>query len=753
MRKTGLVLFFAGAILILVCVTVQAITLPDTGQTKCYDSEGTEIPDCTSTGQDGEYHYNPMSYTDHGDGTVTDNNTGLMWQKCSMWQNHLTCSGGAPYANWYQASGTYHAIYNSSSMNVCGSLQLGEYTDWRLPTRKDLLTIVNHGTNNPAIETTVFPNTPCNQDYNGAWSSEYPNEYDAWFVDFQYGEVKINDMNLGPRYIQVRCVRGPQANPFYIDHGNGTVTDNRTGLIWQKCSAGQNYLTCSGEANTMNWEDALTYCNNLYLGVKTDWRLPNIRELISPTDLAYFPNTGNNYWSSTSFEAGPSMAWGAAFGGQGAGYEGKGIALNARCVRGDGHAGSFLVSATAVSDWEGSKCNISSNPTGINVAYPTTKNSGIILLKGSSVVVTATAPAGAIVSWTDCATAGGTESGKNTQTATCSFTNLGEDKAVTASFVRTTPGNGECGSANGRSFTTTPTSNLCAPGSTAGAVTAIGTGWTWTCTGQEGGQTASCAANLKTYTITTASLPSDGGTVTCVPNPVYHGSTSVCTITPASDYVIASAAGCGTGILNNNTYNTGVIKSACTVTGYFAHELTVTISGQGEGSVTDSAGTLVFTGNTGTGIYDHGQAVTLTATVNESTDTARAVRVTAAGGSYFLRWDGCDSASGVTCNLSMNSNRTAKAVFSCDNKAVIVEGTGQQFDSIQAAYDGSSTGSTIETRNLAFSQNLAFASGKTISLLGGYNCGYTAQSGFTTVKGSLTIGGTDRVTIDKIRIK
>lgn len=53
--------------------------LPDTGQTKCYQGviPYAEIP-CAGTGQDGAYNINPMSFTDNGNDTVADNNTGLM---------------------------------------------------------------------------------------------------------------------------------------------------------------------------------------------------------------------------------------------------------------------------------------------------------------------------------------------------------------------------------------------------------------------------------------------------------------------------------------------------------------------------------------------------------------------------------------------------------------------------------------------------------------------------------------------------
>ena len=71
----------------------------------------------------------------------------------------------------------------------------------------------------------------------------------------------------------VRCVRGGQTQQSLVDNGDGTVTDNRTGLIWQQ-----------GEPGAMTWNSALTYCEGLSLAGSTDWRLPNIKELESLVD-------------------------------------------------------------------------------------------------------------------------------------------------------------------------------------------------------------------------------------------------------------------------------------------------------------------------------------------------------------------------------------------------------------------------------------------------------------------------------------
>jgi Protein of unknown function (DUF1566) len=195
-------------IIFLISVSVaHAFKLPDTGQTTCYDSSGNVI-NCAGTGQDGEYTINPMSYNDNGDGTVTDNITGLMWQKCSVGQNNdSTCSGTAAVYTWYQASGTYDATYNPSSQDVCGSLSLGGHTDWRLPTKKELITIVDYSIpySGPAINTTYFSNTAASDYWSSTTYAIIP--VGAWGVDFDGGYVGGGN-KYGAWY--VRCVRGGQ---------------------------------------------------------------------------------------------------------------------------------------------------------------------------------------------------------------------------------------------------------------------------------------------------------------------------------------------------------------------------------------------------------------------------------------------------------------------------------------------------------------------------------------------------------------
>jgi hypothetical protein len=116
--------------------------------------------------------------------------------------------------------------------------------------------------------------------------------------------------------------------PRFTDNGDGTVTDNLTGLIWLKNA------NCDG---VKIWADALTYFNTLASGVcglsdssvAGDWRMPNLFELESLRDMAYStpcisnavgtdkwttgdPFTGvqsTYYWSSTTREISTTNAW------------------------------------------------------------------------------------------------------------------------------------------------------------------------------------------------------------------------------------------------------------------------------------------------------------------------------------------------------------------------------------------------------------------------------------------------------------
>ena len=135
-------------------------------------------------------------YTDHGDGTVTDNATGLMWQKCSLGLSASDClTGGAQTYIWHAA---LTAAKTANTNNDSG------YSDWRLPNKNELESLLEDACSAPAINTSMFPNTL------GKYWSSSPEAYytgAAWPVDFDYGYVH-GDGKDQSKY--VRLVRGSQ---------------------------------------------------------------------------------------------------------------------------------------------------------------------------------------------------------------------------------------------------------------------------------------------------------------------------------------------------------------------------------------------------------------------------------------------------------------------------------------------------------------------------------------------------------------
>lgn len=287
--------------------------VPDTGQTTSYTA---------TFGEDDDYNaVNQPSYTDNSNSTVTDNVTGLMWQRCLVGQTtDAACSGAAATYNWYQATGTADATSNpGGATNVCGSQATGGFGDWRLPAPNELSFL--HSSNSRAFFPTVFWANWSATPYVGSAAS-------AWVADADANPGFALKTGLQ----SIRCVRGNPVTASFNDNGDGTVTDNVTALMWQQ------------QDSTNWWEQDITYCEGLALATFTDWRLPNKNELQSIVDYsaygpaidrAYFSGShGARYYSSTSSAINTAYAFYVDFtSGEGYSYY-KTKPYYARCVRG-----------------------------------------------------------------------------------------------------------------------------------------------------------------------------------------------------------------------------------------------------------------------------------------------------------------------------------------------------------------------------------------------------------------------------------
>ena len=201
---------------------VSAAPVPDTGQTTCYDGDGNVIT-CPSPGQrfhgqDANYTINPPSYTKLN-GMVRDNVTGLIWEV------KTDKDGTKDYDNPHDADNTYtwydpNPATNGGNAGTPGegtdtddfidalnNAGFGGYSDWRLPTIKELVYLVEHSIPypGPTIKTAFFPNTVSSY----YWSSTTyaGSTISAWSVNF-YNGYDDRGNKVTSRY--VRAVRGGQ---------------------------------------------------------------------------------------------------------------------------------------------------------------------------------------------------------------------------------------------------------------------------------------------------------------------------------------------------------------------------------------------------------------------------------------------------------------------------------------------------------------------------------------------------------------
>lgn len=269
----------------------------DTGQIRCYNNTiEVSYPRSGSVffGQDAQYTGHQPAYRDNGDGTVTDLVTGLMW----------TQDPGTKK--------TYHQALAGAS-----TCKAGGYKDWRLPTIKELYSLIlfsgtdpdpmssNTSSQRPFIDAKVFKFQYGNPqqgdriiDSQFATSTKYRSttmggNETMFGVNFADGRIKGYPIGRGARMpgrgektYFVLYVRGNQnyGQNKFVDNGDGTITDQATGLMWMKADS----------AKGMNWQQALSYAENLEHAGYSDWRLPNAKELHSIVDYSRCPDVTNS---------------------------------------------------------------------------------------------------------------------------------------------------------------------------------------------------------------------------------------------------------------------------------------------------------------------------------------------------------------------------------------------------------------------------------------------------------------------------
>ena len=309
--------------------------IPDTGQVTCYSNSG-KI-DCPAAGQrffgqDANYAGPKMAYKDNGDGTVTDLVTGLMWSKAV----------------------DTHKVSLVEAEKMASVMTLGGHTDWRVPTIKELYSLINfngytglaqrrsqppdrqqaQGRPQPpdGQQAQGRPQPPGRQQAQGGFQAPAPADA-VPFINTDYFDFLYGNTDAGERYIDaqwltstryVSTTMGGAKTLFGVNfadgrikgygylHPDGRRPEKKFYVRFVRGSAyGQNDFKDNGDGTVtdratglvwmkadsgrkMTWQEALAYAEKLKLAGHGDWRLPNAKELQYIVDYTRSPDTTNS---------------------------------------------------------------------------------------------------------------------------------------------------------------------------------------------------------------------------------------------------------------------------------------------------------------------------------------------------------------------------------------------------------------------------------------------------------------------------
>ncbi|NQT62160.1 MAG: DUF1566 domain-containing protein [Candidatus Marinimicrobia bacterium] len=336
-------------IVLSISVSAQTYKIVDTGQIKYYNNQdeiSAPVSGASFYGQDASINGHQPDYTDNGDGTVTDNVTGLMWQQS-------TDLNGDGITNVTDKRSQANAEAGADTFSLAG------YDDWRLPSIKEAYSLFMFSGEDPSgyegtdteglipfVNTNYFDVAYGDTDageriIDGQYASTtlYVGTTmggDATMFGVNFVDGRIKGYPTGPmpgqtedKQFYVLYVRGNElyGQNEFVDNGDTTVSDVATGLMWMQ----------NDSQVGMDWEAALTWTQTKntqgYLGY-SDWRVPNAKELHSILDYTRSPQTTNSaaidtvfsctiisdeggdpnyasYWSSSTHANMHNGAWGA----------------------------------------------------------------------------------------------------------------------------------------------------------------------------------------------------------------------------------------------------------------------------------------------------------------------------------------------------------------------------------------------------------------------------------------------------------
>jgi hypothetical protein len=310
-------------------------------------------------------------FTDKGDGTVNDNLTGLTWSKHANAPSRAlpgdlpnSCLNAEKDMIWLDA---FDFIACLNAKNHAGSI------NWRLPNLNELESMVNldfvdssaylnsSGFGFPGLLLTHVKSSQYWTATSDSSDTAIQSAAAAWEVDLAKGgsfSTIKNELKRGVWPVRDGASSGPAqlrqtgqsgcfddlgdtrpcatmgedgekqagavwpASRFQVNAGTSFALDRMSGIIWTTSTQTPGPAACADTGLNLDWQQALDHVaclnNNAYLG-RSDWRLPNRKELQSLTDYSkgapalpdghpFSDNVGKTYWSSTTDAAVPRNA-------------------------------------------------------------------------------------------------------------------------------------------------------------------------------------------------------------------------------------------------------------------------------------------------------------------------------------------------------------------------------------------------------------------------------------------------------------
>lgn len=263
-------------------------------------------------------------FIDKGDGTVLDALTGLLWLK----------DGGCfEHTDWQSALDAVASFNRQPGAFACKEYS-GNFTDWRLPNRKELRSLVDYGRDYPALPASAaFVNLQQTPYWVSTTSAQQPD--DAYAIGILDGALEkrgksgvfapwpvrtaaagaVQLMKTFPTESPRQPVQEEAKEPeAFIDNGDGTITDTATGLMWLKdayCLGKKSWDGAHRQVEELNNNPGkYAYRCVDYDASYTDWSLPDISELEALVKkgggdpVAWLEKQGfvklqqQNYWTS-----------------------------------------------------------------------------------------------------------------------------------------------------------------------------------------------------------------------------------------------------------------------------------------------------------------------------------------------------------------------------------------------------------------------------------------------------------------------